>query len=98
DTHRHAFPTRRSSDLFAIRIERVRDAGFLSGHDQLAAIRQTDERWRRAEIEIGTGYICRAHRTAPVFRSIAATPSVAGCGAPLRSEEHTSELQSLAYL
>src|SRR5439155_16149399 len=52
-----------SPDLFAfaIRIERVRDAGFLSGHDQLAAVRQPDERWRRAEIEIGTGSGAAVH-------------------------------------
>src|SRR5205823_10555831 len=78
----HSFPTRRSSDLFDWRPRRALGCVLVAGAYSLA-----DE----------------FHQTFVPGR----TPSLADCGidttgaalgALVRSEEHTSELQSLAYL
>src|SRR5205823_14737657 len=92
------FPTRRSSDLVPAhptgrRIKRIREA--ISAVDLLAVSQQHCSHGRDADVggeherACGSaGYHCSVNSR--VFRRI--TPG------RVRSEEHTSELQSLAYL
>src|SRR5205814_2817322 len=83
--HLHSFPTRRSSDLPA-----------LSGPCAGTYILQLATAVERVEIEQEAGI--GVHRVGIAFGELASIRDFAGDTAEQRSEEHTSELQSLRQL
>src|SRR5205823_14795050 len=80
--HLHSFPTRRSSDLAV--------CAHADTHSPRIARNRDGDRIACSIVAWG--------RVRPPRRSIPAPQRRHGPGRGLRSEEHTSELQSLAYL
>src|SRR5205823_12222340 len=85
----HSFPTRRSSDLFAERLRPVLDA-----MDESYEVLVVDDGSRDATPVL----LLREQRSWPQLRVIRLRANAGHQAALSRSEEHTSELQSLAYL
>src|SRR5205823_13585273 len=79
----HSFPTRRSSDLAICQVDESIDAVLAGAHQELSQL--------TAHEPLQT--TCDALRL-ETWRN----PELARAQPRLRSEEHTSELQSLAYL
>src|SRR5205823_10079279 len=95
--HRPSFPTRRSSDLVpqvveAVRVPVVAAGGIADGRGLVAALALG-----ASGILLGTRFVAtRESMAAEIYKKrVLESDSTA---TTLRSEEHTSELQSLAYL
>src|SRR5205823_13468759 len=94
----HSFPTRRSSDLDARVAHRAHHAAVLGagGERHRAALRhrvdRIEEDVRQCFADLGWLALDLRHRLALHADVVADAPALG------RSEEHTSELQSLAYL
>src|SRR5205823_13983977 len=89
----HSFPTRRSSDLEMIKY--ASNAFLATKISFINEIAQICERLGAdvKEVAVGMGYDKRIGRA-----FLDAGLGYGGSCSPRRSEEHTSELQSLAYL
>src|SRR5205823_10279307 len=89
-TNLHSFPTRRSSDLCMIASTSARSNVLLDPRQQ---VRHRARIRRRSVQQAMAG--ARKQHDGEVLALHLAQPLERGC---TRSEEHTSELQSLAYL
>src|SRR5205823_10302849 len=91
--HPHSFPTRRSSDLLRTDVFRPIGAGDVAG----GAIAQVAREANFLEVggaqDVGIRQVLAAMDAVDLHRHVHAL-----FGSAVRSEEHTSELQSLAYL
>src|SRR5205823_13472620 len=91
----HSFPTRRSSDLGDnLMGNRITRAATHLPEDAVNARMQGEQRpWRRQRWEIIYQALTAPRQAEDIARTVGVSPSTVH-----RSEEHTSELQSLAYL
>src|SRR5205823_14869125 len=96
--HRHSFPTRRSSDLAGLLCDDTAAVAiYLERHDRVgepfAVVIEEQQRVEESVAELVMQRLIGVGDVEPAFDH-AAGDELPG----IRSEEHTSELQSLAYL
>src|SRR5205823_13774793 len=94
--HLHSFPTRRSSDLHGPRRQPARVRGRLAiAH---AGVRERCGQLRRTRVRGHDLLEVPGEADGRLTAARSAVPRHVTTGRAVRSEEHTSELQSLAYL